>query len=113
MLRLVVDAGYDGVVLGGFGVGHVPESVAAVVSTATATMPVVLASRTGAGAVLSRTYGFVGSETDLLDRGAISAGWLDARKSRLLLGSLLALGADRDEIGAEFARRGDPEQPGA
>lgn len=113
LLRLAVDAGYDGVVLGGFGVGHVPESVAAAVTVASARMPVVFASRTGAGAVLARTYGFVGSEADLLERGAIPAGWLDARKARLLLATLLALGADRQEIGAQFAMRGSPEDSGA
>jgi L-asparaginase len=35
------------------------------------------------------------------------AGWLDARKSRVLLHTLLAGGADRDEIEREFRARGD------
>ncbi|TDD51556.1 asparaginase [Nonomuraea terrae] len=97
-------AEYDGVVLAGFGVGHVPAALAETVSAAR--VPVVLASRTGAGSTASRTYGFPGSERDLIARGAIPAGFLDARKSRVLLGSLLALGVPEERLRAEFAARG-------
>jgi L-asparaginase len=78
------------------------------VSEAVRQIPVVVASRTGTGSTLASTYGFPGSESDLLRRGAVMAGWLDPRKARLLLTVLLMLGyADRD-IAAEFARRGRP-----
>lgn len=106
LLRLAVGAGYSGVVLGGFGVGHVPEPVAVEVSAAVDRVPVVLATRTGSGSVSANTYGFVGSETDLRARGAVSAGWLDPRKARTLLAGLLAAGADRDEVHRQFALRG-------
>jgi L-asparaginase len=66
-------------------------------------MPVVLASRTGAGQVLRETYRFAGSEIDLLGAGAISAGSLDGRKARLLLTLCLAAGHDRAAITASFA----------
>jgi L-asparaginase len=69
-------------------------------------MPVVLASRTGAGATLHGTYDYVGSEVDLLPRGLIPAGDLDGLKSRVLLTLLLAAGADRAEMVQAFAVHG-------
>jgi L-asparaginase len=108
MVRLAVRDGYDGVVVGGFGVGHVSEQTADAMSEAVGRVPVVVASRTGGGSTLTRTYGFPGSESDLLRRGAVLAGWLDPRKSRLLLWALLALGRDGDRIRQEFQSRGHP-----
>jgi L-asparaginase len=106
LLQLVVDAGYEGVVLAGFGAGHVSARLAEVVGAAAGTCPVVLASRTGGGPVLEATYGFVGSERDLIARGAVPAGWLDPRKARLLLWSLLAAGLAPDAVRETIARRG-------
>jgi L-asparaginase len=96
----------QGLVVAGFGVGHVPSALAPVLGALSERMPVVLTSATGAGSVLRSTYGAVGSETDLQRRGLINGGLLDPRKARVLLRLLIAAGCDRARIGDEFARRG-------
>ena len=93
-----------GMVVAGFGAGHVRPDVAEEVGRIAAEVPVVLASRTGAGAVHTHTYGGPGNEEDLLARGLIGAGMLDPLKARILLRLLLAGGADRSLIESEFAR---------
>ncbi|WP_445185313.1 asparaginase [Pseudonocardia sp. Cha107L01] len=96
-LRLIGELerlGYAGVVIEGFGGGHVPGHAVPTLTEVAARVPVVLASRTGAGEVLRETYGFPGSERDLLSRGLIPAGFLDGPKARVLLSLLLAGGAD-------------------
>ncbi|CRK58039.1 L-asparaginase [Alloactinosynnema sp. L-07] len=101
LLRRSGDA-FDGIVIAGLGAGHVPAGMVPLVAEFAERMPVVLASRTGSGSVLRQTYGYPGSERDLLDRGLIHAGFLDPAKARILLQLLLADGADRDRIAATF-----------
>src|SRR5215210_1917968 len=102
LLPEVEGKGYAGLVVEAMGGGHVPSVVAGTLEDLASKMPVVLASRTGGGEVLRTTYGFVGSETDLLDRGLIYASHLDGRKARLLLTLLLRSGATREEIAETF-----------
>ncbi|MEU6237568.1 asparaginase [Kitasatospora sp. NPDC047058] len=92
----------DGLVVAGFGVGHVPRNFVATLEDAAARIPVVLASRIGNGPVLEGTYGFPGSEKDLLGRGLIRGGHLDAYKARILLHVLLVQGRTADGIAAAF-----------
>jgi L-asparaginase len=91
-------------VVEGFGVGHVPSVMAERLGDLAGGMPVVLASRTGGGEVHRNTYGFTGSESDLLSRGLISAGMLDGSKARLFLSLLLRSEASKEEIAGEFER---------
>jgi len=104
---MLKQGGFAGLVVEGTGGGHVSETMANVLEEAVKTMPVVFASRCGSGVTLSQTYGYPGSEIDLLRRGLISAGWLDGVKARVLLSLLLRHGTtSRDDIAAAFVSWG-------
>lgn len=105
LLDAVAEIEVDGLVLSAFGVGHVPATTVDVLGSLAKKMPVVLSSRTGGGTTHTHTYGFPGSEKDLIARGLTPAGYLDSRKSRLLLWVLLAQ-HDVPDFRAEFQARG-------
>ena len=108
LIERALDAGYAGIVIEATGGGHAPAGVADQLVAAAARVPVVMASRTGAGEMLRATYDFKGSEIDLLARGLISAGWLDGLKARLLLTLLLMAGRDDAAIRESFGAWLDP-----
>jgi L-asparaginase len=101
-LAVIEELGYAGLVIEALGGGHVPSVMADALEDLAGKMPVILASRTGGGEVLRATYGFVGSEMDLLERGLIYAGPLDGLKARLFLALLLRSGATTQEIRDSF-----------
>jgi L-asparaginase len=105
LLRAAVAGGAGAVCVAGFGAGHVSAAMAEAASEVLAAVPVVVASRTLSGGTLRRTYGFPGSEVDLLARGAVLAGALPARKARALLWLLAGAAADRGQVRSEFTRR--------
>lgn len=96
----------DGLVVAGMGVGHVPKSLVELLTKTSAAIPVVLTSRIGRGPALTSTYGFPGSERDLLQAGLVPAGYLDPLKARILLRAVLAAGVGRTEILQAFAVAG-------
>lgn len=101
LLDTLPQAGYAGVVLEGFGGGHLTREIAEFgrLEALISAMPVVLVSRAGNGEVLRDTYGgFAGSEKDLITRGVIFGGALDGPKARVLLTLLLMRGASRTKI---------------
>jgi len=108
VLTAIGSLGYEGLIVEATGGGHVPRAMVEPLAALAQQMPVVLASRTGAGEVLRGTYGFPGSETDLLKRGLIHGGILDGPKARLLLTLLLLAGAESDTILEAFAAIGIP-----
>jgi L-asparaginase len=95
--------GCDALVLALPGGGHIADSATTILERLAARMPVIFASRTGAGETLTRSYGYAGGEMDLIRRGLIPAAWLDGRKARVALAILLSGGASRADIVAFFA----------
>lgn len=106
-LRPLVDSGVRGLVLAAAGAGHITDrDIDELQSVVDAGIPVILSSRTGNGTTLRSTYGYPGSEQDLLARGLIGSGYLAPSKARMLLHVLLSAGYDMEAIRKEFAIRG-------
>jgi L-asparaginase len=92
----------DALVLALPGGGHIADTAPPLLEAMARKIPVVFASRTGGGETLTASYGYPGGEIDLLRRGLIGSGWLDARRARVALAILLSAGASRDAIAAFF-----------
>jgi L-asparaginase len=103
MLSALPGLGYVGLVVEGMGAGHVPADVAPVLGDLAAKIAVVLATRAMTGPVFTRTYGYAGSEIDLIARNLAPAGYLSGLKARLLLGFSLRSGKAAGTVGEAFA----------
>ncbi|MGE0153536.1 MAG: asparaginase [Reyranellaceae bacterium] len=92
----------SGLVVEGYGGGHVMPACVDKLERLRQEMPVIIAARPRGGSTLSKTYGFEGSEIDLLNRGFITSGLLDALKARVLLVVLLQGEKTKSEIRGAF-----------
>jgi L-asparaginase len=104
----VEPAGYRALIIEATGGGHVTARTVDELERLAARMPVVLASRTGAGEILRGTYSFTGSEVDLAHRGLIPAGAMTGARARVLLRLLLAAQASVDDVREAFDALGGP-----
>lgn len=89
MLENILALGYDGLVIAGFGAGHVCATWAKAIDAIACKIPVIVATRCGSGSTARSTYGFMGGEMDLVRRGASMAGFACPRKVRILLWLLI------------------------
>lgn len=102
-LRLVEAAltGADGLVVAGMGLGHLPSAwMPALGDAVRRGVPVVRATRTGAGPATGR-YAGAGGDIDADERGLLSAGLRTPAAARMELICVLGAGADPAEA---FAR---------
>ncbi len=111
ILPTLPDHGFRGVVIEGFGGGHVTPAMVPRIERLATEMPVVLASRTGSGELLRDTYRYHGSETELLDAGAIPSGMLDGLKARILLSLCLAADPTGENVASAFQAIGLASRP--
>ena len=92
ILRGVIATQPAGIVIEGFGGGHVPPAILECVDQAISQgIPTVVASRCGDGPTLRRTYAVPGTEIDLQARGVVMAGAISAVKARLRLAVAIAM----------------------
>ena len=99
LLRAAIARQPAGIVIEGFGGGHLPLTLLPALDDAIdAGIAVVIATRGGAGSNLERTYRMEGAETDLIERGALPVGALAGHKARLRLLIGHALGVPPHEL---------------
>jgi L-asparaginase len=86
----------------GIGAGHVPAEVAPRLGDFAAKTPVVLALRAMTGPVFTCTYGYSGSEIDLIDSNLVPAGYLSGLR-RCVKPSSLAVPGRIDAVAEAVA----------
>lgn len=93
----------DGLVIAALGAGNLPAELLPLIRDAGPSgKPIIIATRTDAGAVIP-AYGYAGGGATLAAAGAIAASFLNAHKARILLLVLLSLGFSREQIAATFS----------
>lgn len=98
-----IERGVDGIVIEGFGRGHVPPlMVPAIKDAIAAGITVVVTSRCGKGFVRD-VYDFEGGMSDLLAKGVIAAAGLPGTKARILLVVVLSQTRNVDDIRSHFS----------
>jgi L-asparaginase len=102
LLAALPQLGYRGVVIEAMGAGHVPAQLVPVISNLVEKMPVVLSTRIANSPVFTKSYGFPGSEIDLLARGVIPGGTLVGTKACLLMRLLIANQLEADALRTSY-----------
>ncbi|MET4576773.1 asparaginase [Ottowia thiooxydans] len=113
LLAALPGLGFRGAVIEALGAGHLPAAHVGIVAELAQTLPVILATRVVAGPVFTSTYGFAGSEIDLISKGVLPAGELSGPKACLLLRLLLARGLQGETLKQAFASLRDGFVAGA
>lgn len=99
------DIPYDGIVVDGTGGGSIAYWILDKLEQLHERMPIVIASRTGHGDVLTDTYGKgYGCPEYFVDKHYLMAGILDAKKARVLLTFLLMSQCTEEQIFESFRR---------
>ncbi|CAF25697.1 asparaginase [Bartonella quintana] len=103
LMKFCLESGhYAGLVIAGFGSGHCSFEEADIVRQYAQKMPIIIASRTCTGSTTRTTYGYKGSEVDMIASGALMSGYLSAVKARLLLWAFLAQKLSLAQINAHW-----------
>ncbi|KAA0971926.1 asparaginase [Aureimonas fodinaquatilis] len=102
LLRNLPSLGFQGLVIEGMGSGNVPADVAPLLGDLAASLPIAYATRAATGPVFTQTYGYPGSQMDLVARGILPSGLLSGLKARLLMALALSDGGTHDAVRQAF-----------
>lgn len=94
--------GIKGLVVAGVGGGHIASRAAEAFENLARHIPVILTSRVGMGETLRKSYGYPGSELDLVRRGAVNGGRWRPNQARILLQLLLSSGQWQGTLADDF-----------
>lgn len=93
---------FDGLVIDGFGAGHVSFSAARKLKELNLKIPCIITTRTGSGMSAYKTYAYEGSEIDMQKSGFIMGSFFDSLKARLFLTVLIENNYSYKQIKEEF-----------